>query len=234
MSEPLKQLGDYVTVMTSLTDLRKSASTSSAKCLETGEATVPDVDHFEGSDDVTNRSGSGICDVTKVELTNSDLPSFDCDYDDDDVFDNDDAKVPDSFKHYKKNAETQFGNTSDSYASDEDDAHTVKESESSRTPSDAYSSSSGSTSGDEEPDNSSSNEKSNKSDKSSESDESESDSDLRIKVLDKLNNIRISKPKKVHFTVIVEERIEYEVTNYQHEGRCTMWVPKLTDKNKEE
>ena len=211
MSEPLKQLGDYVTVMTSLTDLHKSASTSSftTKCLETGEATVPDVDHFEGSDDVTKGKGAGICDVTKVELSKSDQPSFDGDYDDDDVFDNDDAKVPDSFKYDECTMTPSEASSSGSASDDESDDLTFKE-------------------------HASSDNESNKSDKSPESDGSESDSDLRIKILDKLQNIRISKPKKVHFTVIVEERIEYEVTNYQHEGRCTMWVPKLTDKNKEE
>ena len=209
MSEPRKQLGDYVTITTSLTDLRKSASTSSlkAKCLETGEATVPDVDRFEGSDDVTNKSAAGTCDVTKVEVTKSGLPSFDGDYDDDDVFDNDDAKVPDFFKFDEcTTTPSESTSDSDSSSSNESDDHTVKESE----------------------------ESSSDNEKSTESDESESDSDLRIKVLEKIKNIRISKPKKVHFTVIVEERIEYEVTNYQHEGRCTMWVPKLNEKNKEE
>ena len=63
---------------------------------------------------------------------------------------------------------------------------------------------------------------------SSESDES--DSDLRLQIA----GIKISKPKTVRFTVIVEERIEFEVTNYQQRGRSTMWVPKLTDKTEEE
>ena len=212
MSEPRKQLGDYVAVMTSLPDMRKSASTSSLKCLENGEATVPDVDRFEGGDDVTNGKGAGICDVTKVKLSKSDLPSFNKDYDDDDVFDNDDAKVPDLSKYdecIRTPSEASSSDSSVSASDDESDDLTFKEH-------DCSSSESG------------------KSDESPESDGSESDSDLRVKVLNKLQNIRISKPKKVHFTVIVEERIEYEVRNYQHQGKCTMWVPKFTDKNKKE
>ena len=114
------------------------------------------------------------------------------------------AKVPEFFKYYEF-TKTPSEETSDSESSSDDE-------------SDA--------STDKESDDSSAGEKSSGS--TSESDEN--DSDLRLQIA----GIKISKPKTVRFTVIVEEKIEFEVTNYQQQGRSTRWVPKLTDKTEEE